>query len=216
MAVTPELLARGPWRPDAVEASWRDAPWDIPPELEAAADEKIAELRGRGSPTHDGLSGRLASFEERDGRLMLECEPARWAVRLIDGAASDSLTGLCVVRDADGRWLAGRRAAWVATWAEQWALGAGGAVDVGESPVETLSRELMEEWQLTPEALSVEALLRLPTGLAMVAGIATVDPGVEPVPDAEHDEWDWWPADPQRWPEHADWRLRAMAQFLTS
>lgn len=212
--LTPELLARGPWRPDAVEASWRQAAYEAPAELEREADARIAALRERGSPTHDGLSGRLAAYEERDGRLVLECEPARWALRLVDGNASDSLTGLCVVRDPDGRWLAGRRAAWVATWAERWALGAGGAVDVGESPVETLSRELKEEWQLTPESLSVEALVRLPTGLVMVAGVAAVGAGAIPVPDAEHDEWAWWPPDPEQWPEAADRRLKAMAQFL--
>ena len=32
---------------------------------------------------------------------------------------------MCVVRDEHGRWLAGRRAAWLATWANKWALGAG-------------------------------------------------------------------------------------------
>ena len=69
----------------------------------------------------------------------------RWALRLRRGRAG-ALSVLCVVRDADGRWLAGRRAAWVATWAGRWALGAGGAVEVGEDPVLTLARELEEEW----------------------------------------------------------------------
>ena len=29
----------------------------------------------------------------------------------------------------------------------------------------------------------------------MLVGLATVPDGCEPVPDAEHDEWAWWPAD---------------------
>jgi 8-oxo-dGTP diphosphatase len=121
-----------------------------------------------------------------------------------------------VVRAADGRWLAGRRAGWVSTWANRWALGAGGAVDLGESPAETLSRELQEEWQLEPERLSVEALLELPNRVAMVVGLATVPDAAEPVPDHEHDEWAWWPADVDEWPAEADDRLRLMARLLSA
>ena len=78
----------------------------------------------------------------------------RWALRLLPGGAAQSLSAMCVVRTADGRWLAGRRAAWLATWAERWALGAAGSVEVGENPAETLVRELDEEWSVTPERLS--------------------------------------------------------------
>ena len=56
--------------------------------------------------------------------------------------ASQSVAALCVTRSADGRWLAGRRAGWVASWAGRWALGAGGAVDLDENPADTLVREL--------------------------------------------------------------------------
>ena len=91
----------------------------------------------------------------------------RWSLRLSDDAAA-SLSVLCVARDADGRWLAGRRAPWVATWAGRWALGAGGAVEVGEDPVEALTRELEEEWSVVPERLAVEALVSLRTGLVML------------------------------------------------
>jgi 8-oxo-dGTP pyrophosphatase MutT (NUDIX family) len=103
------------------------------------------------------MATRLVAFEADDHGLRLELQPVRWALRLLDDA-SDSLTALCVVRSEDGRWLAGRRAAWVSTWASRWALGAGGAVDLGESPAETLARELQEEWGLEPDTLSVEAL----------------------------------------------------------
>ena len=89
----------------------------------------------------------------------MELQPLRWALRLVEDDASASLAVLCVARDDEGRWLAGRRAPWLASWAGRWALGAGGAVEVGENPVETLARELGEEWSVAPERLSVEALV---------------------------------------------------------
>jgi 8-oxo-dGTP diphosphatase len=104
----------------------------------------------------------------------------------------------------------------VSTWAGRWALGAGGAVDVGESPADTLSRELHEEWRLEPERLSVEALVGLPDGMAMLVGLATVADACDPVPDHEHDKWAWWPADVEHWPAEADPRLRLMARLLDS
>jgi 8-oxo-dGTP diphosphatase len=212
----PGLLARGPWSVDQVETSWREEPFDLSPELSARADEAVDALRRRGSPFHDGMAARLADFDASDEQLRLELQPARWALRLIEGEASYSLTALCVVRSSDGRWLAGRRADWVASWANKWALGAGGAVDLGENPAATLSRELREEWQLEPARLSVEALVVLPNGLAMLVGLATVDAGAEPVPDAEHDEFAWWPAAVDGWPEEADHRLRLMGHLLTN
>jgi 8-oxo-dGTP diphosphatase len=213
----PQLLARGPWSPDQVEATWREEPWAAPPGIDRLADAAVAGLRERGSPSHDGLAGRLERWDSAPGRLELELQPARWALRLLDDAGgSDSLTALCVVRTRDGRWLAGLRAGWLSTWANRWALGAGGAVDLGESPVRTLARELEEEWQLEPAELSVEALLRLSTGVTMIVGLATVDDAAEPVPDAEHEEFAWWPADVGRWPAEADERLRLMARFLAA
>jgi 8-oxo-dGTP diphosphatase len=186
------LLARGPWRPEEVDSHWREDAYEPPPELVRMADEAVDDLRERGSPAHDGLATRLVGWRE------------------------DSLTALCVVRSADGRWLAGRRAGWVAVWANRWALGAGGSVDLGESPAETLSRELREEWQLSPERLTVEALVGLPNGLAMLVGLASVGEGAQPVPDAEHDDWAWWPADVGSWPAEADERLKMMAQMLAA
>jgi 8-oxo-dGTP diphosphatase len=209
------LLARGPWSPDQVHTSWRDEAYDPSPELSARADEAVDALRRRGSPFHDGMAARLAGFDANEDKLELELQPVRWALRLIDGEASESLTALCVVRSSDGRWLAGRRAGWVASWANKWALGAGGAVDLGESPAATLSRELHEEWQLEPARLSVEALVALPNGLTMLVGLATVDATAEPVPDAEHDEFAWWPASVDSWPDEADHRLRLMGYLLT-
>jgi 8-oxo-dGTP diphosphatase len=210
------ILARGPWQADQVEARWLDDEYEPPPEVQRAADAAVDDLRDRGSPAHDGLATRLAGWREDAGRLVLELQPSRWALRLVKGNACGSLTALCVVRSADGRWLAGRRADWVSTWAGRWALGAGGAVDLGESPAETLSRELREEWRLEPERLTVEVLVRLPDGIAMLVGMATVPDGAEPVPDEEHDEWAWWPADVESWPGEADPRLSLMARLLDS
>jgi 8-oxo-dGTP diphosphatase len=216
MTPRPGMLARGPWRPEQVEADWRDDPYEPPEEIGRLADEAVAGLRERGSPSHDGMATRLVSFGETDGRLRMELQPVRWALRLIEGGACDSLTALCVVRSSDGRWLAGRRAGWVSQWPNRWALGAGGAVDLGESPAETLSRELSEEWALEPARLTVEALVGLPNGMTMLVGLATVADGAEPVPDAEHDEWAWWPADVDRWPAEAHDRLRLMGRFLAA
>jgi hypothetical protein len=47
-------------------------------------------------------------------------------------------------------------------------------------------------------------------------GLATVTDGCEPVPDAEHEDWAWWPADPADWPAEADDRLKLMAALLGS
>jgi 8-oxo-dGTP diphosphatase len=212
----PGILARGPWQADQVEARWLDEAYEPPAEIERLADAAVDGLRDRGSPAHDGLATRLVGWREDAGRLVLDLQPSRWALRLVEGNACESLTALCVVRTEDGRWLAGHRAEWVSTWAGRWALGAGGSVDVGESPAETLSRELREEWRLEPERLTVEALVGLPDGMAMLVGLATVANGSDPVPDDEHDEWAWWPADVERWPAEADRRLRLMGRLLDS
>jgi 8-oxo-dGTP pyrophosphatase MutT (NUDIX family) len=210
----PGILARGPWDPSRVEVTWHEEPYDPPADLVDQADRALAELRGRGSPSHDGLAARLRSYEVTDGRLALDCEPVRWALRLLPAGAMGSLSALCVVRSADGRWLAGRRAAWLATWAERWGLGAAGSVEVGENPVQTLVRELEEEWGVSPERLTAEALLRLPNGIAMLVGMAWLVDGAAVTPNSEHDEFAWWPADPERWPEHADEPLRRTAALL--
>ena len=216
MSSRPGILARGPWQADQVEARWLPDAYEPPADVQRQADAAVDQLRDRGSPPHDGLATRLAGWREDGGRLVLELQPSRWALRLVEGNACDSLTALCVVRTADGRWLAGHRADWVSSWAGRWALGAGGAVDVGESPADTLARELHEEWRLEPERLSVEALIELPDGMAMLVGLATVADAAAPVPDHEHDEWAWWPADVESWPEEADPRLRLMARLLDS
>jgi len=214
VTLTPGILARGPWRTDQIATRWREDRFDPGPAPDADADAAIAALHDRGSPSHDGVAARLAGFELARGQLTVELQPVRWALRLLHDDAQASLSVLCAVRDAEGRWLAGRRAAWVATWAGRWALGAGGAVELGEDPVVTLARELQEEWSVTPERLAVEALVCLPNRLVLMVGQAWLADGAEVTPDAEHDAYAWWPADPGAWPAEADGALRAMAAML--
>ncbi len=214
MALPPGILARGPWPLDAVEARWSEAHYEPSEEHTAAADAAIRALRDRDSPSHDGLGARLIDFEERDGRLVVELQPLRWALRLVEGDASASLSALLAVRDSEGRWLAGRRSAWLSSWPGRWALGAGGAVDVGETPAQTLVRELREEWQVAPERAQCEALVRLPSQMVLFVGQAWLPEGAEVTPDHEHDSYAWWPADPADWPDEADEPLRRMAALL--
>jgi len=216
MTLPPGILASGPWQPDHIEVEWDAEPFHPPAAVTDEADRALEELRDRGSPSHDGLAGRLRDFSVRDGRLRLECEPIRWALRLLDRDAMQSLSALCIVRSADGSWLAGRRAAWLATWAQRWALGAAGSVEVGENPADTLVRELTEEWSVTAERLTVEALVKLPSGLVSLVGMAWLADGTTVTPDAEHDEYAWWPADVARWPDQADAPLRRIAELLSA
>ncbi|MGI8778736.1 MAG: NUDIX hydrolase [Solirubrobacteraceae bacterium] len=213
-SLQPGILARGPWRADQVATRWRDERFEPAPELAAQADAAIAELQGRGSPSHDGMAARLAAFDSGGSGLTVELQPMRWALRLIGADALGSLSVLCAVRSSDGRWLAGRRADWVATWAGRWALGAGGAVEVGEDPVGALGRELEEEWSVVPETLTVEALVCLPNRMVMLIGQAWLPDGAEVTRDHEHDEHAWWAPDPAAWPVQAHGDLRHMATLL--
>ncbi len=215
MSTAPGLLARGPWDPAQVEVSWRSDPFEPPQSAIEAADLALDALRDRGSPSHDGFAARLADFSAGEDRLLLELQPARWALRLIPHDAAWSMSALCVVRAADGRWLAGRRADWLASWAGRWALGAGGSVEVDENPTETMGRELLEEWSAQPERLTVEALVLLPSGVVLLVGQAWLRDGATVTPDHEHDEYAWWPADVEHWPLEADEPLRRMGTLLS-
>jgi ADP-ribose pyrophosphatase YjhB (NUDIX family) len=140
----------------------------------------------------------------------------RWALRLIPAGAAGSLSVLCMVRAADGRWLAGRRAQWLASWAGRWALGAGGSVEVDEDPIGAMVRELREEWSVQPERLRIEALVRLPSEMVLLVGQAWLQDGATVSPDHEHDEFAWWPAEVERWPDEADEPLRRMGALLSA
>ncbi|MGH2902135.1 MAG: NUDIX hydrolase [Solirubrobacteraceae bacterium] len=214
---TPEILARGPWPLERVKAHWRAEHFEPSAEHARAADAAIAELQQRGSPSHDGVAARLVEYSgDRDG-VALELQPLRWGLRLVAGDASESVAANCITRSADGRWLAGRRAQWVASWAGRWALGAGGAVDLGESPADTLVRELREEWSVAPARVQGEALVRLPNKMVMFIGQAWLAEGAEEQvrPDHEHDAFAWWPREIDEWPPEAGEILPRMARWLT-
>jgi 8-oxo-dGTP diphosphatase len=216
-APAPEILARGPWSFEQIHAQWREEYFEPSPEQTEAADAAIRGLQERGSPSHDGVAARLVDFRQDEQGIAIELQPLRWALRLVAEDASSSVAALCVTRSADGRWLAGRRAAWVASWAGRWALGAGGAVDLGESPAETLVRELKEEWAVSPERVRGEALLRLPHQMIMFVGQAWLAEGAEEtvVPDHEHDAYAWWPRNIEDWPPEAGEVLPRMASWLS-
>jgi 8-oxo-dGTP diphosphatase len=202
---------------ERIRAHWREDSFEPPTTHTVAADAAIKDLQDRGSPSHDGVAARLVDYTESDGGISIELQPLRWALRLVEGDASCSVAALCVTRSADGRWLAGRRAAWVSSWAGRWALGAGGAVDLGESPAHTLVRELQEEWSVAPARVRGEALLRLPHKLVMFVGQAWLAEGVdaEVTPDHEHDEFAWWPPEIDDWPPEAGEPLARMARWLS-
>src|SRR2546423_1694287 len=82
MPVEPALLARGPWERDQVEVRWRDDRYEPQAEATAAADAAIAELRERGSPSHDRLGARLADYRSEPRRLELELQPSPSSLRL--------------------------------------------------------------------------------------------------------------------------------------
>jgi 8-oxo-dGTP diphosphatase len=213
----PEILARGPWPLEQVKAHWREEHFEPSEEHAQAADAAIAELQQRGSPSHDGVAARLVEYRQDQEGVTLELQPLRWALRLVPGDASASVAATCVTRSADGRWLAGRRASWVASWAGRWALGAGGAVDLGENPADTLVRELAEEWSVAPARVQGEALLRLPHKMVMFVGQAWLAEGAEDEvrPDHEHDAFAWWPREIDEWPPEAGEILPRMARWLT-
>jgi len=214
----PEILARGPWALEHVTALWREREFEPSAAHNAAADAAIKDLQDRGSPSHDGMSARLVDYRLQNDGIAIELQPLRWSLRLVEGDASQSVAALCVTRSADGRWLAGRRAQWVASWAGRWALGAGGAVDLGENPADTLVRELKEEWGVTPERVQGEALLRLPHRMVMFVGQAWLADGAEQevTPDHEHDAYAWWPSAVDDWPAEAGEVLPLMARWLSS
>jgi ADP-ribose pyrophosphatase YjhB (NUDIX family) len=194
--------------------AWREDPFAAPGEATDAADLAIDALRRRGSPSHDGFAARMVDFSSTHDRLSLVLQPARWALRLIPDGAARSLSAHCVVRAADGRWLAGRRAEWLASWAGRWALGAAGSVEVDENPVDTMQRELREEWSVEPERMRTEALILLPSEAVMLLGQAWLADGATVTPDDEHDEFAWWPADPEHWPDDAHEALRRVAALI--
>lgn len=214
MASSHTVLARGPWDPAKITTTWRDDHYEAPERHELAADAAIERLKQRGSPSHDGVAARLAGYSIEDGALGLTLQPLRWSLRLVPRDSSQALSAHALVRDADGRWLAGRRAKWLATWAGRWSLGAAGAVEIDEDPVAAMTRELEEEWSVVPDRLQVEALLLTANNSAVLVGQAWLTDGARIAMDDEHDEYAWWPADVADWPREGHAVLRSTAALV--
>ncbi len=85
-----------------------------------------------------------------------------------------------------------------------------------ENPADTLGRELHEEWSVRAGRIDIEALIMLPSQVAMLVGLAWLHEGAAVRPDHEHDDYAWWPADLTQWPQEADEPLRRLAALLTA
>jgi hypothetical protein len=211
-----DVLLEGPWAPNAVDVRWRTDAYEPAPQAAAAADAALERLAARGSPSHDSMAARLSRARARDDRLELELQPVRWALRLVDGAAAESLFIHCLVRSPEGDWLAGRRAPWLAVLPGAWHLGAAGAVDAGDDPIATMRQELDEEWGLGGALLRLAAVLLEPSRRTVLLGVADVAGTAEPRPNDEHDAWAWWPADTGLWPDDAPTDMRLTATLAAT
>jgi hypothetical protein len=69
---------------------------------------------------------------------------------------------------------------------------------------------------VSPERLTIEALVKLPSGLVSLVGVAWLGEGAQVTPDEEHDDFAWWPREPERWPAHADDPLKRIAGLLSA
>lgn len=198
-----------------MNSRWLDEPYVYAPAAQRLADEALAELGERGSPNHEGAAARLAGFGATRAGLSLTLQRAPWSARLLVHDKHDSLATVCVIRDARGRWLAGRRAEWLAIWPGVWMLGGAGGIEPGEDPVAALAREVEEEWSVAADRLSVEALVRLPDGIIWLVGQAWLPDGADPLADEEHDDHAWWPPHPSDWPAEARRELRDLGELFS-
>ena len=208
------ILARGPWQSDQIEARWRDDAFEPPADVERQADAAVNGLRERGSPAHDGVATRLAGWREEDGRLVLDLQPVRWALRLLEDAC-DSLTALCVGAHR-GRPLAGRPAGRLGLDLGE-PLGArrGRSGRPGREPRrDALARAPRGVAARAAASSASRRCWACPTGSRCWSGSRPSADAADPVPDHEHDEWAWWPADVDAWPAEADGRLKLMARLL--
>ena len=191
--------------------------YEPPPEKVAAADPAIAELgrprlaraRRRGRPAGRASPSSMTALD-------LELEEMRWALRLLATDASGALSVLCVVRDHEGRWLAGRRAAWVASWAGR--VGARrrrrGRRGRGSRRARSAA-SLQEEWAVEPERIAVEALIATPGGHD---DARSARPGWRRAPRSpattSTTRTRGGRANPSDWPEEAHPQLRRLATLL--
>jgi hypothetical protein len=87
-------------------------------------------------------------------------------------------------------------------------------VELDENPAHALGRELLEEWSVEPERMTIEALVQSPDSMVLLVGQAWLPQGATVTPDAEHDEFAWWPPEIESWPAEADAPLRVMGSML--
>ena len=176
----PGILARGPWKTEQVASRWRDEEYEPAPGRRRPPPTRDRRARATAArrPTTGSPRGSRAT-RPTTARLELELQPMRWSLRLVARATPPARSPSCAsMRDADGRWLAGRRAAWVASWAGRWALGAGGAVEVGEDPVRDARRaSSRRSGRSRPSGSRSRRWSRCPTAWSMLIGLAWLPAG---------------------------------------
>ena len=170
VSFTPGILARGPWQAGpgrgALARGRRSSPAPSAPRPPTTRSPRCGPRLAH--PRRARRAARRLRAHD-DGRLALELQPMRWSLRLVREDASASLAALCVVRDSDGRWLAGRRAR-VGRVAGP---GAGRSAPAARSrSARTRSRRSRassrRSGRSSPSALTVEALVCLPNRLVML------------------------------------------------
>ena len=190
--------ARGPWAPEEVVARWRDEHFEPPRRARrrppTRRSRRCASAGRRATTASPRASSATASD---DGRLELELQPLRWALRLVAGRRAG--VGLRALRHARARRALARGPARGVAVAS--GRGAGRSAPAARS---TSARarprrsraSSCEEWSVEPERLTVEALVRLPHGMVMVVGARLAGRRApRSTPDDEHDAYAWWPAD---------------------
>ena len=89
MDQTSGILAVGPWQAERIECSWSEQQYEPSEAHTARADAALKKLQARGSPSHDGAAGRLVDFSADEKLLAIKMQPARWALRLVEGELRD-------------------------------------------------------------------------------------------------------------------------------
>ena len=200
-------LATGPGRGRLARGRLRAAGRD-----RAARPTARSRASRRGSPAHDGMATRLAGVGRRRattcGSSSSRCA-GRSGCSTTRPTASP-LSAWSAQRTAAG-WPAAApigcragRAAGRSARAARWTS--------ARAPPRRSPASFRRSGSSGPTTCRSRRSVTLPNGLHMLVGLATVPNGCEPVPDAEHDEWAWWPRRHGGWPPEADDRLKLMAQ----
>ena len=207
---------RGRWR-TSTRTGWRSTSFRPPPRRSRPTGRSRSSTTAALPATTGWRPGSSASAS-RDAGISIEMQPLRWALRLVGEDASQSMAALCVTRAADGRWLAGRRAPWVASWA--------GPLGARRRRRGRRRREPRRD----PRARAPGGVVGRPRAGSRRGAPAPAAPagdvrrpGVarrgrrsrKSTPDHEHDEYAWWPSDIDEWPAEGE-TLATMARWLSS